>query len=204
MLDEGIAIDVLDTALVDFGFPVGPITLIDEVGLDIAGKSGKIMYAALGERMTPAESIVNVIGAGRLGRKNKKGFYMYDASGEKGGVDPTVYELLPTKDERVHYPLEEMQRRCVLAMVNEAARCLETGILRTPRDGDIGAVFGIGFPPFRGGPFRYVDRVGAERIVDQLQRLDISHSGRYTPCALLVAMARDGSRFYPEFGKPVE
>ena len=204
MLDEGIGIDALDKALVDFGFPVGPITLIDEVGLDIAGKSGKIMYAALGERMAPSKSIAGVIEAGRLGRKNKKGFYTYDLNGEKGGVDPSVYELLPTKQARVQYPVEEMQRRCVLAMVNEAARCLESGIVRSPRDGDIGAVFGIGFPPFRGGPFRYVDAVGAERIVEQLKRLDISHAGRYTPCALLVSMAREGRRFYPASGRPVD
>ena len=204
MLDEGIAIDVLDRALVDFGFPVGPITLIDEVGLDVAGKSGAIMYAALGERMTPPLSITSVIEAGRLGRKNKKGFYSYEQSGEKGGVDPSVYDLLPTKQARVEYTVEEIQRRCVLAMVNEAVRCLESGIVRSARDGDIGAVFGIGFPPFRGGPFRYVDAVGADVIVEQLRRLDISHPRRYTACALLVSMARDSKRFYPASGRPVE
>jgi 3-hydroxyacyl-CoA dehydrogenase/enoyl-CoA hydratase/3-hydroxybutyryl-CoA epimerase len=100
MLDEGAAIDVVDRALVDFGFPVGPITLIDEVGLDIAGKSGKIMHEALGERLAPSASLTAVLGAGRLGRKGKKGFYLYDADGRKGSVDDSVYELLPTKQQR--------------------------------------------------------------------------------------------------------
>lgn len=203
MLDEGAAIDAVDHALTAFGFPVGPITLIDEVGLDIAGKSGRIMYQALGERLAPSKSLSAVLEAGRLGRKGKLGFYLYDSVGEKGGVDQSVYDLLPTKRQRAELPIDELQRRCVLAMVNEAVRCLEDGIVRSPRDGDIGAVFGIGFPPFLGGPFRYIDAMGAARIVDMLERLDLSHAGRYTPAATLVDMAKSGRRFYPAEGKPV-
>jgi 3-hydroxyacyl-CoA dehydrogenase/enoyl-CoA hydratase/3-hydroxybutyryl-CoA epimerase len=82
-------------------------------------------------------------------------------------------------------------------------RCLEESIVRQPRDGDIGAVFGIGFPPFRGGPYRYVDAVGAAEIVKQLEALNAKHPGRFAPCALLAKMARDGTRFYPATGKPV-
>jgi 3-hydroxyacyl-CoA dehydrogenase/enoyl-CoA hydratase/3-hydroxybutyryl-CoA epimerase len=204
LLDEGVAIDAVDKALVDFGFPVGPITLIDEVGLDIAGKSGKIMFEALGERLTPARSLSAVLAAGRLGRKGLKGFYAYGDDGEKGGVDATVYDLLPTRGERKELPRDEIQRRCVLAMVNEAVRCLEEGILQVPRDGDVGAVFGIGFPPFRGGPFRYADALSAARVVELLERLDLSHAGRYTPAPLLISMARQGQRFYPLEGRPVE
>jgi 3-hydroxyacyl-CoA dehydrogenase/enoyl-CoA hydratase/3-hydroxybutyryl-CoA epimerase len=204
LLDEGVGIDVVDAALVDFGFPVGPITLIDEVGLDIAGKSGKILHAALGERLTPSASLTGVLEAGRLGRKGKKGFYSYDRHGKKGGVDRSVYALLPTKDVRTEMRADEIQGRCVLAMVNEAVRCLEEGVLRSARDGDIGAVFGIGFPPFRGGPFRYIDALGAPRVVEMLQRLDLSHAGRYTPAPLLADMARNEQRFYPAQGKPVD
>ncbi|HKS07848.1 MAG TPA: fatty acid oxidation complex subunit alpha FadJ [Gemmatimonadaceae bacterium] len=204
LLDEGVAIDAVDKALVDFGFPVGPITLIDEVGLDIAGKSGKIMFEALGDRLSPARSLTAVLEAGRLGRKGRKGFYSYGEDGEKGGVDATVYDLLPTRSERKELPRDEIQRRCVLAMVNEAVRCLEEGILQVPRDGDVGAVFGIGFPPFRGGPFRYADSLSAARVVELLERLDLSHAGRYTPAPLLISMARQGQRFYPLEGRPVD
>jgi 3-hydroxyacyl-CoA dehydrogenase/enoyl-CoA hydratase/3-hydroxybutyryl-CoA epimerase len=84
----------------------------------------------------------------------------------------------------------------VLAMVNEAVRCLESGILRTARDGDIGAVFGIGFPPFRGGPFRYVDAIGAARIVEMLGKLNLSYPGRFAAAALLTDLARDRKTFY--------
>ena len=203
LLDEGVAIDAIDRAMLDFGFPVGPITLLDEVGLDIAGKSGAVMSAAFSDRIQPNASLGKVLAAGRLGRKGKKGFYLYDEGGKKGGVDESVYELLPTGSRRTELPKDEIQRRCALSMVNEAVRCLEESIVRQPRDGDVGAVFGIGFPPFRGGPYRYVDAVGAAEIVKQLDALDAKHPGRFAPCALLATMAREGSRFYPATGKPV-
>jgi 3-hydroxyacyl-CoA dehydrogenase/enoyl-CoA hydratase/3-hydroxybutyryl-CoA epimerase len=88
-------------------------------------------------------------------------------------------------------------------MVNEAVRCLEEGVLRSPRDGDVGAVFGIGFPPFRGGPFRYVDSVGAAEVVEGLYLLNDRFRGRFTPAELLVQMARSGERFYPAQGHPL-
>jgi 3-hydroxyacyl-CoA dehydrogenase/enoyl-CoA hydratase/3-hydroxybutyryl-CoA epimerase len=88
-------------------------------------------------------------------------------------------------------------------MVNEAVRCLEQGIVRAPRDGDVGAVFGIGFPPFRGGPFRYIDHLGAGRVVEQLEELDGRFNGRFTPAETLLRMARKGERFYPASGRPV-
>jgi len=202
LLDEGVAIDTIDRALVEFGFPVGPITLIDEVGLDIAGKSGAIMLEAFGNRMAPSQSLVRIVAAGRTGRKGKKGFYRYDETGKKRGVDPSVYELLPTGQRRTEIPSDEIQRRCVLAMVNEAARCLQDGILRSSRDGDVGAVFGIGFPPFRGGPFRYVDSLGTERVVRALEGLNADRAPRFAPAQLLIEMARSGRRFYPERGHP--
>ena len=197
LLDEGVAIDAIDRALVAFGFPVGPITLIDEVGIDIAAKSGNIVADAFGERMVPSQSLQRVISAGRLGRKGKQGFYLYDANGKKGEVDQTVYDLLPTGTQRAEVSAEEIQRRCVLAMVNEAVRCLEDGILRSARDGDVGAVFGIGFPPFRGGPFRYIDAVGATEIVRQLEELDGRFPPRFQPAELLLDMARSGRKFSP-------
>jgi 3-hydroxyacyl-CoA dehydrogenase/enoyl-CoA hydratase/3-hydroxybutyryl-CoA epimerase len=98
---------------------------------------------------------------------------------------------------------EEIQRRCVLAMLNEAARCLDEGVIASPRDGDVAAVFGFGFPPFRGGPFRYIDRQGAGRIVEELEGLNERFPGRFEPAPLLLDVAARQARFYPATGRPV-
>jgi 3-hydroxyacyl-CoA dehydrogenase/enoyl-CoA hydratase/3-hydroxybutyryl-CoA epimerase len=197
LLDEGVAIDAIDAALTDFGFPVGPITLLDEVGLDIAGKSGPIMAAAFGARMQPSAALAQVIASGRLGRKVKRGFYRYDEQGKRQGIDEAVYALTTAGSARQSMTATAIQQRTVLPMLNEAVRCLEDGIIRSPRDGDIGAVFGIGFPPFLGGPFRYLDTLGASEAVSQLDALDAQFPGCYTPAALLRTMAASNTRFHP-------
>ncbi|MFN9215113.1 MAG: fatty acid oxidation complex subunit alpha FadJ [Gemmatimonadota bacterium] len=197
LLDEGATIDAIDRALVAFGFPVGPMTLLDEVGLDIAGKSGAIVREAFGARMEPSQALQAVVRAGRLGRKGRSGFYAYDAKGRKQGVDASVYDLLPTGRPRGDVPAAEIVQRCTLAMVNEAARCLEEGIIASPRDGDIGAVFGIGFPPFRGGPFRHADALCVARVVEELEELEARFPGRFAPAESLVQLARRGGRFHP-------
>ena len=202
LLDAGAPIESIDSAMEQFGFPVGPLTLLDEVGLDIAAKSGAILHQAFGERLAPAQAMRAVVTAGRFGRKGKLGFYRYDDDGKKGAVDSSVYALLPNP-ARSSFTAEEIQQRCSLALVNEAARTLEEGIVRSPRDGDIGAVFGIGFPPFRGGPFRWIDSVGVGKVVDALEDLSARFAPRFTPSDLLVSMARRGERFYPAEGKPV-
>lgn len=199
LLDEGVAIDAIDRAMSAFGFPVGPIQLIDEVGLDVAGKSGAVMAEALGGRMQPSDALQKVLSAGRLGRKGKQGFYAYDEKGKREGVDESVYALYTGGTRRKEMPKEEIQRRLSLAMVNEAVHCLDEGIIGSARDGDIGAVFGIGFPPFRGGPFRHIDAVGSGEIVRQLDALNAVHVGRFTPAAGL----RRGGRYYSATGKPV-
>jgi 3-hydroxyacyl-CoA dehydrogenase/enoyl-CoA hydratase/3-hydroxybutyryl-CoA epimerase len=203
LLDEGVRIEAIDGAMLDYGFPVGPVTLLDEVGLDVAGKSGAIMAAAFGDRLQPSATLGKVLAAGRLGRKGKKGFYLYDEKGKKGGVDASVYELMPTGSTRTVGNASDIQERLSLAMVNEAVRCVEEGILRAPRDGDIGAVFGIGFPPFRGGPLRVVDTIGAAELVRRLEALNAKYPGRFEPAKLLREMAAEKRTFYPTKGKPV-
>jgi len=214
LLDQGVAVDIIDRALVDFGFPVGPITLIDEVGLDVATKAGKIMAEAYPERMQPAKSIQAVVAAGRYGRKSKKGFYSYDKEGKKSDVDQSVYSVflasgsIPVtpsitpapadQPARPEMPSVQIQQRTVLAMLNEAARCLGDGIIRSPRDGDVGAVFGIGFPPFRGGPFRYMDALGIKIVVQRLEDLNARFPGRFEPAELLLDMARRNQSFYAD------
>jgi 3-hydroxyacyl-CoA dehydrogenase / enoyl-CoA hydratase / 3-hydroxybutyryl-CoA epimerase len=195
LLDEGASIEAIDSALVDFGFPVGPITLLDEVGIDVGGKVGAVLLEAFGMRMAPSEAMRRVVGAGRTGRKGKNGFYRYDDAGQKGRVDESVYELVG--GERREVPAEEIVERCVLSMVNEAALCLGDGILRSARDGDIGAVFGIGFPPFRGGPFRYIDSETVQKIVERLEDLDARFPGRFAAAPLLLDMASGRRSFYP-------
>lgn len=203
LLDGGASIESIDAALLTFGFPVGPITLLDEVGLDVAGKSGAIFLDAFGDRMAPSQTLRRVVESGRQGRKGRSGFYLYDADGKRGGVDRAIYAFTPAGEQRVEVDADEIQERCVLAMVNEAVRALEEGIVRSPRDGDVGAVFGIGFPPFRGGPFRYVDHRGAAAIATRLEQLDGRFPGRFTPAETLMNMARKSARFYPASGVPL-
>jgi 3-hydroxyacyl-CoA dehydrogenase / enoyl-CoA hydratase / 3-hydroxybutyryl-CoA epimerase len=197
LLAEGVPVDVVDRALVEWGFPVGPFHLLDEVGLDVAAHVGGITQAAFGERMRPPSVFAKLQADDRKGRKNGRGFYLY-GRGKKAEkrVDDTVYTTLGiTKTS--HLPMDEIGLRCGLAMINEALRCLEEKILRSARDGDVGAIFGIGFPPFRGGPFRYVDVLGAPEVLRRMRSLEQRHGLRFEPAPILVDMARTGKRFYP-------
>ena len=202
LLAEGAAIDELNKALTDFGFPVGPMQLLDEVGIDVGTKVAHIMHDAFGERMAAPPGFEKLAADGRTGRKGKKGFYLYPelppGQKQKGPkvVDGTVYDLLPGGRKRTPVAAGEAAERCVLQMVNEAALCLGEGVLRSPRDGDIGAVFGLGFPPFRGGPFRYADSLGVQTVVERLRRYQDKHGVRFTPAPLLVEMAKTGARFF--------
>lgn len=203
LLDQGVAVDEVDRALVEFGFPVGPLTLLDEVGIDVGGKVGLVLGQAFGARMTPSAALRRVVESGRTGRKGGSGFYRYDKHGKKASVDPTIYDVIGQGRQPLPMAGGEIVERCTLAMVNEAAYCLQENILRSPRDGDIGAVFGIGFPPFRGGPFRYIDSLGADEVLRRLEDLHARFSPRFEPADLLIDMARAHRRFYPADGKPV-
>ncbi|WP_259366849.1 fatty acid oxidation complex subunit alpha FadJ [Colwellia sp. BRX8-7] len=199
LLLEGESIGKLDKALVKFGFPVGPIQLLDEVGIDIGAKIGPILQAELGERFAAPEAFNKLIADKRLGKKVQKGFYLYkDKNGKKVTkklVDESVYPLLNIiiKDQKTN---DELVQRCVFMMLNEAARCLDEGIIRNARDGDIGAIFGIGFPPFLGGPFHYIDTLGAEVIVNKLNLWSSELGERFKPCQALITMAETGNKYY--------
>ena len=195
LLQEGVAIEELDRLMVQFGFPVGPITLLDEVGMDVAEKVAGVMYEAFGDRFAPAPAFAGMVKDGRLGRKGSKGFYRYPR-GKKDGVDQAVYDLIGTHPNGGPRPAEVIQR-LVFAMLNEAARALGEGIVRSPRDGDIAAIFGFGFPPFRGGPLRHADDLGAARLVGELARLAERLGPRFAPCEVLQDQARQGAKFYP-------
>lgn len=194
LVAEGVPIEKIDSAMLDWGFPVGPIKLTDEVGIDVGAKVGKIMLEAFGERMSAPEGMKKLIDDERFGRKNGRGFYLY--GGKKKGVDESVYEVLGVTPSNKSISHEDIAWRCALQFVNEACRCFGEGILRSARDGDVGAVFGLGFPPFRGGPFRFVDQVGAKEVLGRLRELEKQLGPRFSPAPVLEEIARSGQTFH--------
>lgn len=187
---EGEPIDHIDRALVKAGFPVGPLQLLDEVGIDVGSKISPILEQAYGERFAAPAAFDAVLKDGRKGRKNRKGFYRYDQPRwQRKKPDASLYALLKVTPQ-ARQSEAEIAERCLMMMLNEAARCLDEQVIRCARDGDIGAVFGIGFPPFLGGPFHYIDRLGAAEVVNRLTRLTQRYGDRFTPCDALIQAAR--------------
>lgn len=194
---EGEPVDAIDQALVDFGFPVGPVQLLDEVGIDVGTHIMPVLASAWGERFTAPDAFSALLDDNRKGRKNGRGFYLYGKKkwGSKKSVDGTVYHLLNIKPQH-HLSSENIARRCVMMMLNEAARALDDGVIRCARDGDIAAIYGMGFPPFLGGPFRYMDRLGIRKVVNTLERLMQARGERFAPCERLRQMAETQETFY--------
>ena len=195
LIGEGVAIERIDAALVKWGFPIGPIALLDEIGIDVAAKVGLTLHEAFGERMTPAPGIDGLLKDQRFGKKNQRGFYSYGQRKGEKVVDRSVYALLGVDPKREE-PGDEIAQRCALQMINEAAYCFGEGLLRSARDADIGAIFGLGFPPFRGGPLHYVDSVGAAEFVRRLESYRATRGSRFTPAPVLSELARTGGTFY--------
>ncbi|NOI76846.1 fatty acid oxidation complex subunit alpha FadJ [Vibrio coralliilyticus] len=193
VLMSGEPIEQLDKALLNFGFPVGPITLLDEVGVDIGAKIMPILVEELGERFQGPDVFDILLNDNRKGRKAGKGFYTY--KGKKKEVDKSVYKLLSLSPES-KMAEKDIAMRCVLPMLNEAVRCLDEGIIRSPRDGDIGAIFGIGFPPFLGGPFRYMDQIGVKKLVEMMNEHAQKYGDRFAPCDGLLTRAGLEKSFY--------
>jgi len=195
MLQAGGTIVEIDRALLAFGMPMGPFELIDEVGIDVAAKVSKVMIAAFGERMSADGALERLVEAGRLGRKNGKGFYLHQ--GKEKQVDPAVYGLLnlaPGREGRLGK--DEPAERCVLVMINEAAQCLAEGVVRRPQEVDAGMIFGTGFPPFRGGLLRYADSLGSSRVVERLEFYANQFGAHFRPVAALMDLAKQNKNFY--------
>ncbi len=195
-LVEGEPIEHIDNALVKFGFPVGPIQLLDEVGIDVGTQIMPVLKQAYGERFTPPQALEAILADDRRGRKNNRGFYLYSKRGKnnKKQVDKTIYSLLGvTPAARLNS--ESLAERCVMMLLNEAARSLDEGVIRRVRDGDIGGVFGIGFPPFLGGPFHYMNQLGIATVIARLQHLTNLYGERFTPCEYLIVMAEQNRTF---------
>lgn len=197
LLAEGAAIERIDEALRDFGMPMGPLRLLDEIGLDVARHAGAVLAEAFGERLKAPAPITAVVQSGLVGRKGGRGFYLYRA-GREDGVNDAVYRTLgdAVPAQRRIIAADSIRERCLLAMVNEAARVLEDGIVAGAADVDLGMITGTGFPPFRGGLLRWADAQGIRHVLVRLLALESAHGARFTPAPLVRERAAAGKGFY--------
>jgi len=191
MLEAGSRIEEIDHALLRFGMPMGAFILLDEIGFDIAHKVSGILHAGLGERIQPSPLLETLYKEGFLGKKNGKGFYLY-LHGTRGGASPLVNNRIQKrKDNAGWLPEQEIVERAVFLMIKEAALCLEDKIVDRVDHLDAALIFGIGFPPFRGGLMRYAEKLGAKYIVERLEFYAAKYGERFAPPTFLFEMSRD-------------
>lgn len=200
ILQEGMGLAEMDKAMTKFGFPVGPIQLGDEVGIDVAAHLIPNLHGELGIRVEGAtmEAYDDLVNGGFLGKKNNKGFYKYDKKGKRQGINSDAENILkkyitpgakkPTS--------EEAALRCGTRFALEAAWCMNDEVIRNPVDGDIGAVFGVGFPPFLGGPFRWMDSIGIQNFVDRLDSYKEQFGDQWEAPPILRDMAAEGKKWH--------
>jgi len=169
---------------------MGPLRLLDEVGLDVATDVAETLSSKFSRIRVPA-ALAKMRDAGFLGRKNGRGFYNYKGRSGNARLSPFRKNSLARALSR-----DELQKRMVFLMINEAARCLEEKVVAAPEDVDFGMVMGAGFAPFRGGPLRYADSVGAVQLAAGMDALGVAGDPKFLPCELLRTMAGRGSRFY--------
>jgi len=201
LLQEGVDPKRLDAITKGSGFPVGVATLIDEVGIDVAAHVAEDLGAAYGARFQGGdpEVLKGLVGANMCGRKSGKGMFVYAKGSKERPVNDEAMAII--KQHATVGPAavggdEDIAMRLLTRFVNEAIYSHQDGILRTPIEGDIGAVFGLGFPPFSGGPFRYCDTMGAQKVVDTMRRFEEAYGAPFTPCQMLLDMAKGDKKFY--------
>jgi 3-hydroxyacyl-CoA dehydrogenase/enoyl-CoA hydratase/3-hydroxybutyryl-CoA epimerase len=193
LLLEGVTPTRMDSVMTKFGMPMGPIALLDEVGLDVAAKVSHVLFQAFGERMKPPAAIDVVAKEGRLGKKTGKGIYLHSEG--KRTEDSEILSKIGVKVEK-QISDDEIIKRLTYTMVNEAARILDEDLVRDVSDIDVGMIYGTGFAPFRGGLLGYADSVGIEAIVSELDVLHRSYGARFQPCQYLQQLSVDGKKFY--------
>lgn len=197
LLEEGMSIEAVDKYYLNFGMPMGPFHLIDEIGIDVAVKVAKIFHNAFGERAKPTDKMTRLLDTGRLGKKNQKGFYKYDEKGKKLELDQSIYKDLELGLPKNPYDEETCVRRGVFAMINEASRALiDDRIVESAEKVDLAMIMGTGFPPFRGGLMKYADSLGSQLIVDELARFEEAYGMRFKPTDSLVQLADKDQKFY--------
>jgi 3-hydroxyacyl-CoA dehydrogenase/enoyl-CoA hydratase/3-hydroxybutyryl-CoA epimerase len=176
--------------------PMGAFILLDEIGIDIAHKVSEILYQGLGARVKPSGLLGTLYKEGYYGKKNGKGFYRYQGR-KRGEYDASLYSKIPAgsgRNDRIS--AEEIVGRTVLLMIKEAALCLEEKIIDRPDLLDAALIFGIGFPPFRGGLLKYADKIGSRTIVEKLEQYAKKYGERFAPPKSLIEMAKSGKGFY--------
>eukprot|EP01134_Creolimax_fragrantissima_P000849 CFRG0849T1 len=199
---ENVPAKRIDAVMKKFGWPMGPMSLADNVGIDVAGHVQSFLTKHLETRMVGGDPqfLQEMINKNFLGKKSSKGFFLYDKKGKNLGLNPEVAPLVERfsagRIDSSKISDEELQMRCVSRFVNEAAHCLQDGIILNPTDGDIGAVFGIGWPPALGGPFRYVDAMGADKFVDMMNGFKDKYGEQFAPAQILVDYAKSGKKFH--------
>jgi 3-hydroxyacyl-CoA dehydrogenase/enoyl-CoA hydratase/3-hydroxybutyryl-CoA epimerase/3-hydroxyacyl-CoA dehydrogenase/enoyl-CoA hydratase/3-hydroxybutyryl-CoA epimerase/enoyl-CoA isomerase len=196
LINDGVSIKEIDKASLKFGMPIGPIALYDLVGLDTAFYAGKTMYEAYPDRFIASPIIPSLMKAGRLGRKNGLGFYSYQNKKQKAETDPAAEAILAqyVKTKR-NLSLDEITLRLFLPMLLEATRALEEQVVADPRDVDAGLIYGLGFPPFKGGLLFWADTIGSAKLLEMVQSLQ-GTSKSLAPTKLLQEMAAANKRFY--------
>jgi len=211
LFEAGVDAQKIDNALLEWGMPMGPLRLIDEIGIDITVDIAATLEKAFGRR-DHAPALLHWLGDGQmLGRKSRNGFYKYEGktqtpnesliqwrrglNGEPEGAEGPNIPLDWHRDPRLKFNEEDLARRLVFLMVNEAARCVEERVVESPEDADYGMILGTGFAPFRGGPLRFAEHFGLKKIVDEMNRL-AQTDDKFEPCEILKKHARDGTKFY--------
>jgi 3-hydroxyacyl-CoA dehydrogenase / enoyl-CoA hydratase / 3-hydroxybutyryl-CoA epimerase len=213
LFESGVDAEQIDRALVEWGMPMGPLRLIDEIGVDITIDIGNTLEKAYGQRDHVPTILLWLRDQQMLGRKTGAGFYKYEGKtqtvndqlmqwrrglhGEPEGAEGPNIPPDSHRDPRLRLNEEELTHRLIFLMVNEAARCVEEGVVDSPEDADYGMILGTGFAPFRGGPLRFTEHFGLKKVVEELER-QARTEGKFTPCEILKKHARNGTKFYGE------
>jgi 3-hydroxyacyl-CoA dehydrogenase/enoyl-CoA hydratase/3-hydroxybutyryl-CoA epimerase len=194
LLESGVPAEEIDKAATKFGMPMGPIALLDEVGLDIVSHVINVMHSALGERLAPPATVATIQKLKLLGKKGGKGMYLYDEKGKRAGFNPDIQAAItaPARSMTVN----AIQDRLFLPMVNEAALCLQEGIISDPSQLDLAMIFGTGFAPFLGGVLGYADSIGIKTVYQRLDHMSKVAGDNYKPAQLIVDKAAKGEGFY--------
>ncbi|MFH1752561.1 MAG: 3-hydroxyacyl-CoA dehydrogenase NAD-binding domain-containing protein, partial [Candidatus Omnitrophota bacterium] len=195
LMEEGMKMDHIDRIALKFGMPMGPIDLMDEIGIDVGAKVAKVLEDSYGRRMEVSAILKKVKDKGLYGKKTKRGFYIHKGKKVKT-PNPDIYNFVDSTAKRTVSD-EDARKRLIYVMINDAARCLEEGVADSPKTIDIGMIMGTGFPPFRAGLLRYADSIGIDSIVKDLKGFekDIGHE-RFRPCNYLIDKADKNKRFY--------
>jgi 3-hydroxyacyl-CoA dehydrogenase/enoyl-CoA hydratase/3-hydroxybutyryl-CoA epimerase len=203
LFESGVNADKIDTSLTKWGMPMGPLRLIDEIGVDITVDIADTLAKAYGKRDQSPEILRKMLAAKMLGRKAGSGFYKYEGKQQTANDSLAQWRKSQSSSDDVDPAAasalagEALPNRLVFLMVNEAARCLEEQVVASPEDADYGMILGTGFAPFRGGPLRFADHYGLKKLVDEMNRLALKNE-KFVPCELLKKHAQDGTTFYQE------